>query len=130
MIHTPSTSLQDRKALETPPSDRTATIAAPPPPPPAIVEPPPAPAPAPRLKGTLGVVTALLRRTGVPMTVRQIVEQAGAELPTRSRTPMTVVARDLAMDIKNKGEASAFVRTAPGRYTLRELVGRDPVTYS
>ncbi len=78
----------------------------------------------PRFKGTLQAVTEILRRNAVPMSVREIVEQGGTALPTRSRTPMTVVARDLAMDIKNKGEASAFVRTAPGRYTLRELLVR------
>lgn len=75
-----------------------------------------------RVKGTLHVVMMILRRNGAPMSVRQIVEQAGTELPTRSKTPMTVVARDLAMDIKNKGEGSAFVRTAPGRFTLRALL--------
>lgn len=71
---------------------------------------------------TLPIVTEILRRTGVPMTVRQLVAAAGSELPTRSKTPCTVVARDLAMDIKRKGEASAYVRTAPGLFTLRELV--------
>ncbi|CAN5859300.1 hypothetical protein BH11MYX3_BH11MYX3_05120 [soil metagenome] len=74
---------------------------------------------------TLPLVTEILRRTAVPMTVRQLVEAAGAELPTRSKTPCTVVARDLAMDIKRKGEASAYVRTAPGLFTLRELVGSE-----
>ncbi len=69
----------------------------------------------------------ILRRTGVPMTVREIVEVGGAELPTRSKTPTTVVARDLAMDIKHKGEASAYIRTSPGRFTLRELVRDDVV---
>lgn len=60
------------------------------------------------------------------MSVREIVEHGGADLPTRSKTPMTVVARDLAMDIKNKGAASAYVRTSPGRFTLRELVAEQP----
>lgn len=70
---------------------------------------------------TLAVVEVILRETQVPMSVRQIVEYAGSRLPTKSRTPDTVVARDLSMDIKKKGEASLFVRTAPGRYTLREI---------
>jgi hypothetical protein len=78
------------------------------------------------LKGTLHVVTMILRRTAVPMSVREIVELAGPELPTHSKTPATVVARDLAMDIKKYGEASAFVRTAPGRFTLRDLVATQP----
>jgi hypothetical protein len=70
---------------------------------------------------TLAVVERILRDTRVPMSVREIVEAAGSALPTRSKTPDTVVARDLSMDIKKKGESSLFVRTAPGRYTLREI---------
>jgi HB1, ASXL, restriction endonuclease HTH domain len=70
---------------------------------------------------TLAVVEEILRETQVPMSVRQIVEHAGSRLPTRSKTPDTVVARDLSMDIKRQGEASVFIRTSPGRYALREV---------
>ncbi|MFT3697340.1 MAG: winged helix-turn-helix domain-containing protein [Kofleriaceae bacterium] len=70
---------------------------------------------------TLAVVEEILRETEVPMSVREIVERAGARLPSKSKTPDTVVARDLSMDIKKKGEGSLFVRTSPGRYTLRTL---------
>lgn len=70
---------------------------------------------------TLAVVEEILRETAVPMSVREIVERAGAALPTKSKTPDTVVARDLSMDIKRKGERSLFIRTSPGRYTLREI---------
>jgi hypothetical protein len=70
---------------------------------------------------TLAVVEQILRETSVPMSVRQIVEHARGRLPTKSRTPDTVVARDLSMDIKKKGEDSLFIRTAPGRYGLREI---------
>ena len=70
---------------------------------------------------TLAVVEEILRETKFPMSVRQIVEYADGRLPTRSKTPDTVVARDLSMDIKKKGEQSLFIRTAPGRYTLREI---------
>lgn len=72
---------------------------------------------------TLAVVEDILRETAVPMSVREIVERAGARLPSKSKTPDTVVARDLSMDIKRRGESSLFVRTSPGRYTLRTLVG-------
>ncbi len=72
---------------------------------------------------TLAVVEDILRETAVPMSVREIVERAGARLPSKSKTPDTVVARDLSMDIKRKGETSLFVRTSPGRYTLRTLAG-------
>jgi hypothetical protein len=70
---------------------------------------------------TLAVVEEILRETAVPMSVREIVERAGVRLPSKSKTPDTVVARDLSMDIKKKGETSIFARTSPGRYTLRAL---------
>ncbi len=70
---------------------------------------------------TLAVVEEILCETEVPMSVRQIVEYASGRLPTKSKTPDTVVARDLSMDIKKKGDSSLFVRTAPGRYTMRAL---------
>jgi hypothetical protein len=72
---------------------------------------------------TLVVVEEILRETAVPMSVREIVERAGTRLPSKSKTPDTVVARDLSMDIKRKGDTSLFVRTSPGRYTLRTLAG-------
>jgi hypothetical protein len=77
---------------------------------------------------TLAVVEEILRETAVPMSVREIVERAGARLPSKSKTPDTVVARDLSMDIKKKGEGSLFVRTSPGRYTLRTLAGAAATT--
>lgn len=70
---------------------------------------------------TLAVVEEILRETAVPMSVKEIVERAGSRLPSKSKTPDTVVARDLSMDIKKKGDGSGFVRTSPGRYTLRDL---------
>ena len=71
---------------------------------------------------TLIVVEEILREHRTPMVVREIVEVAAERLPTKSKTPDTVVARDLAMDIKKHGEASKFTRVSPGKYTLRELV--------
>ena len=73
---------------------------------------------------TLAVVEEILRETEVPMSVREIVERAGARLPSKSKTPDTVVARDLSMDIKKKGEGSLFIRSSPGRYTLRTLAAQ------
>jgi len=75
---------------------------------------------------TLAVVEEILRETAVPMSVREIVERAAARLPSKSKTPDTVVARDLSMDIKKKGDGSLFVRTSPGRYTLRALASAAP----
>jgi hypothetical protein len=73
---------------------------------------------------TLAVVEEILRETAMPLSVKEIVERAGSRLPSKSKTPDTVVARDLSMDIKKKGETSLFVRTSPGRYTLRDLAAR------
>jgi hypothetical protein len=71
---------------------------------------------------TLPVVEQVMRETKTPMAVRDIVELAGDSLPSRSKTPDTVVARDLSMNIKRLGAESRFIRTAPGRYTMREFV--------
>ncbi len=69
---------------------------------------------------TLAVVEAILREAAMPLSVREIVERAGDALPTKSKTPDTVVARDLSMDIKKRGEGSTFARTSPGRYAIRD----------
>lgn len=68
---------------------------------------------------TLAVVEAILREAAMPLSVREIVERAGEALPTKSKTPDTVVARDLSMDIKKRADGSTFVRTSPGRYAIR-----------
>src|SRR5258706_3738424 len=74
---------------------------------------------------TLAVVEEILRETAIPMSVREIVDRAGARFPSKSKTPDTVVARDLSMDIKKKADTSLFVRTSPGRYTLRALASQS-----
>src|SRR5688500_19935889 len=74
---------------------------------------------------TLAVVEEILRETAVPMSVKEIVERAGTRLPSKSKTPDTVVARDLSMDIKKRGDGSQFIRTSPGRYTLRDVWRRQ-----
>lgn len=71
---------------------------------------------------TLRIVEEVLRECREPMVVKEIVQVAGERLPTKSKTPDTVVARDLSMDIKRLGPISKFARTSPGRYTLREYV--------
>ena len=75
---------------------------------------------------TLAIVEVVLREAGIPLTARDIVALAGARLPSRSKTPETVVARDLAVNIKRLADASLFVRTAPGYFTLRELPRAAP----
>lgn len=78
---------------------------------------------------TLNVVEEILRERRIPMVVREIVVAAGERLPTKSKTPDTVVARDLAMDIKRLGLESKFTRVAPGRYTLKEYAPETTVPH-
>jgi hypothetical protein len=77
---------------------------------------------------TLAVVEEILHEASVPLSVREIVERAGPRLPSKSKTPDTVVARDLAMDIKKHGNESLFVRTSPGRYSLRALCSPEQLS--
>ena len=67
----------------------------------------------------LDVVEKILSARGCAMTVSEIIEVAVGEfsLPTQSKTPKTVVSRDLALDVR-RGD-SRFVRTAPGTFALR-----------
>src|SRR4051812_5807538 len=53
----------------------------------------------PKGKNTLSVVATILREHKIPMSVRQIVESGRDAIPTRSKTPDTIVARDLSIDI-------------------------------
>ena len=73
---------------------------------------------------TLAVVEEILRETAIPMSVREIVERAGARLPSKSKTPDTVVARDLSMDIKKKGEGADARRNPVSTEPASVLSGR------
>jgi len=70
---------------------------------------------------TLAVVEEILRETATPMSVREIVERAGARLPSKSKTPDTVVARDLLDGHQEEGRDLA-VRphvARPGTHSAR-----------
>lgn len=73
---------------------------------------------------TLDVCIEVLRKLGHPARVKDIVAAAGDRLPTKSKTPDSVVSRDLAMNIVWWRDASEIVRVEPGLYTLRELIAR------
>lgn len=62
-------------------------------------------------------------QTQVPsLNVREIVDLANGRLPTTSKTPANIVHRALALDIKEKGDESRFIRTNKGRFALRRIV--------
>jgi len=72
---------------------------------------------------TLDVVAEVLREVAPrALKARELVELAGNRLPTASRTPTTVVSRDLAIDIKGRGATSRFLRVDRGEFLLKEAL--------
>jgi hypothetical protein len=72
---------------------------------------------------TLDVVAEVLREVAPQaLKARQIAELAGSRLPTASRTPETVVSRDLALDVRDRGAASRFLRVDRGAFVLKEAL--------
>lgn len=87
------------------------------------------------VRASIPIAAKILAQVGRPMRAREILERAGAvrrrhegghkrwtsgTLPTRSVMPESVLARDLAMDIKERGDRSTVVRVGRGLYALRE----------
>ena len=72
---------------------------------------------------TLDVVAEVLREVAPrALKARQIAALAGGRLPTASRTPETVVSRDLALDVRDHGAASRFLRVDRGAFVLKEAL--------
>jgi site-specific DNA-cytosine methylase len=72
---------------------------------------------------TLDVVAGVLREVAPrALKAREIAALAGNRLPTASRTPETVVSRDLAVDVKARGAASRFLRVDRGAFVLKEAL--------
>lgn len=72
---------------------------------------------------TLDVVAEVLREVAPrALCAKEIADLAGARLPTASRTPQTVVSRDLAIDVRDLGAASRFLRVDRGEFVLKEAL--------
>ena len=71
------------------------------------------------VRGSVEVIADVLARAQDPLDANDIVAIAGSCLPTRSRTPVTAIRRDIALEIKHNGNRSLFVRVYPGHYVLR-----------
>jgi len=72
---------------------------------------------------TLDVVAEILRDVAPrALKAREIAALAGDRLPTASRTPETVVSRDLAVDVKDHGAQSRFMRVDRGAFVLKEAL--------
>ena len=68
---------------------------------------------------SLQLITDVLREAQAPMSAREIADRAGPRITafTRSRTPWTVISRDLALEAL-RGRASRVRRVAAGRFEL------------
>jgi DNA (cytosine-5)-methyltransferase 1 len=72
---------------------------------------------------TLDVVAQVLREVAPrALKARQIADLAGSRLPTASKTPETVVSRDLALEVRDRGAASRFLRVDRGAFVLKEAL--------
>jgi len=71
----------------------------------------------------------VLEEAGMPLPVRDLTASMLAKgyWETQGLTPEATVAARLAMDLKTRGDASPFVRPAPGRYGLRSQAPVAPV---
>jgi DNA (cytosine-5)-methyltransferase 1 len=70
---------------------------------------------------TLDVVAEVLREVAPrALRAREIVQIAGRRLPTESRTPATVVSRDLALDVMKK--ESRFLRVERGEFVIKHAL--------
>jgi restriction system protein len=79
--------------------------------------------------GFIGAARRVLESAGVPMHTNAITEKAlkAGFLVTSGRTPEDSMSSRLAMEIKQKGTASEFVRTAPGIFGLARWVKEGTV---
>ena len=72
---------------------------------------------------TLDVVAEVLREVAPrALKARQIAALALDRLPTASRTPETVISRDLAIDVRDRGATSRFLRVDRGAFVLKEAL--------
>jgi hypothetical protein len=72
---------------------------------------------------TLDVVAEVLREVAPrALKARQIADLAAGRLSTASKTPETVISRDLAIDVRDRGAVSRFLRVGRGEFVLKEAV--------
>lgn len=75
----------------------------------------------------LRVAEALFVQHKEPMTAKQLIDRALAQgmLESAGKTPWQTMKAKLSVDIRRQGNASPFVRTAPGRFYLRQLMDTE-----
>jgi hypothetical protein len=72
---------------------------------------------------TLDVVAQILREEAPrALKARQIAALAVGRLVSASKTPETVISRDLAIDVRDRGASSRFLRVDRGAFVLKEAL--------
>src|SRR5436305_1782015 len=81
----------------------------------------------------LEVAELILRKEGRPMSPKELVAHARDHGlfsdNIAGRTPHQTMKAKLSVNVRRQGERSPFVRTAPGKFFLRELVGPKEHVY-
>jgi predicted NUDIX family phosphoesterase/dephospho-CoA kinase len=81
----------------------------------------------------LRVAEQVLRNEGRPMSARELVhwglDHGLFSKRREGKTPHQTMKAKLSVHIRRHGERSPFVRTAPGRFFLRELLEEDQLSY-
>lgn len=81
----------------------------------------------------LDIAARVLRRRGVPLKPREIVDAAKDETlfsdKLAGKTPAQTMKAKISVDIRRKGTDSLFVRTAPNTFFLRELLSSRDEPY-
>lgn len=78
------------------------------------------------MKSFKDIACQILKEAGKPLHYREITDLATKKglLKTEGKTPWATMNAQLAVDIKNKGRTSEFVRSDPGYYSLSPKVIR------
>ncbi len=73
------------------------------------------------MKSFKDIAYQVLKEAGKPLHYREITDTAIKKglLSTEGKTPWATMNAQLAVDIKNKGEASRFHRAEPGKYAVK-----------
>jgi predicted NUDIX family phosphoesterase/dephospho-CoA kinase len=81
----------------------------------------------------LRVAEILFNKYREPMSAKELVDAGIADQlfsdKLSGKTPHQTMKAKLSVDIRRKGDASAFVRTRPGRFFLRALMGDSSKAY-
>src|SRR5262249_8206762 len=83
---------------------------------------------APSQSSALDAAARVLRESGQPMSCPELIEQMATKgywTSPKGKTPSSTLYAAIAREVKLKGTASRFIKTAPGRFALRPDANRS-----